>query len=56
MHWTVPGAQALLQLRCVALNGDWEAFMNYYIDPETARLYPHAALVKPVKWPLLKAA
>src|SRR5512147_848300 len=21
MHWTVPGAQALLQLRCVALNG-----------------------------------
>ena len=56
MHWTVPGAQALLQLRCVALNGDWEAFMNYYIDQETARLYPHAALVKPVKWPLLKAA
>jgi hypothetical protein len=29
MHWTVPSAQALLQLRGVALNGDWEAFMNY---------------------------
>jgi len=56
MHWTVPGAQALLQLRCVALKGDWEAFMKYYIDQETAQLYPHASLVKSVKWPLLKAA
>lgn len=56
MHWTVPGAQALLQLRCVALNGDWEAFMKHYIDQETARLYPHAGLVESVEWPLLKAA
>lgn len=56
MHWTVPGAQALLQLRCVALNGDWEAFMKRYIDQETARLYPHAGLVESVEWPLLKAA
>jgi len=56
MHWTVPGAQALLQLRCVALNDDWEAFLNHYIDQETARLYPHANLVEPAEWPLLKAA
>jgi hypothetical protein len=56
MHWTVPGAQALLQLRCVALNGEWEAFMNHYIDKETARLYPPAHLVKQVEWPLLKVA
>lgn len=38
MHWTIPAAQALLQLRCVALNGDWEAFMKYYIDQESTRL------------------
>jgi len=56
MHWTVPGAQALLQLRCVALNGDWEAFMKHYIDQESRRLYPHAHWVEPAEWPLLKAA
>ena len=56
MHWTVPGAQALLQLRCVALNGDWEAFMKHYIDQESIRLYPHAYLVEQAEWPLLKAA
>jgi hypothetical protein len=56
MHWTVPGAQALLQLRCVALNGDWEAFMKYYIDQESTRLYPSAHRVEPAEWPLLKAA
>src|SRR5512144_3057617 len=56
MHWTVPGAQALLQLRCVALNGDWEAFMNHYIDQEAKQLYPHAHLVEQADWPLLKAA
>jgi hypothetical protein len=56
MHWTVPGAQALLRLRCVALNGDWEAFMKHSIDQESRRLYPHAHWVEPAEWPLLKAA
>ena len=39
MHWTLPGAQALLNLRCVALNDEWEPFMNHHIQSETARLY-----------------
>jgi hypothetical protein len=39
MHWTLPGAQALLNLRCVALNNEREPFMNHYIQHETARLY-----------------
>jgi hypothetical protein len=56
MHWTLPGAQALLRLRCVALNGEWEAFMNYRIQQETARLYPHAELVEQTAWPLPLAA
>ena len=56
MHWTVPGAQALLQLRCVALNGDWEAFLKYYIDQESTRLYPATHRAAPAEWPLLKAA
>ena len=39
MHWTLPGAQALLNLRCIALNNEWEPFMNHHIQSETARLY-----------------
>jgi len=46
MHWTLPGAQALLNLRCVALNDDWEPFMNHYIHQETTRLYANCP-VKP---------
>jgi hypothetical protein len=42
MHWTVPGAQTWLRLRCVALNGEWEAFLPYRVQQETLRLYPHA--------------
>jgi len=56
MPWTVPGAPALLQLRCVALNGDWEAFMKYFIDQESTRLYPSAQRIEQADWPLLKAA
>jgi hypothetical protein len=39
MHWTLPGAQALVNLRCVALNDEWDPFMNHYIQQATARLY-----------------
>jgi hypothetical protein len=37
--WTLPGAQALLNLRCVALNDEWEPFINHHIQSKTARLY-----------------
>jgi hypothetical protein len=47
MHWTLPGAQAMLQLRCIALNGQWEDFMEYYIAQETARLYPQGPSPQP---------
>jgi hypothetical protein len=56
MHWTVPGAQALLRLRCVALNGEWEAFLHSRVQQETTRLYPHADLVDQAEWPLPLAA
>jgi hypothetical protein len=56
MHWTVPGAQALLRLRCVALNGEWEAFLHSRVQQETARLSPHANLVDQAEWPLPLAA
>jgi hypothetical protein len=56
MHWTLPGAHALLRLRCVARNGEWEAFLRYRIRQETARLYPHAELIEHAAWPLPLAA
>jgi hypothetical protein len=47
MHWTLPGAQALLNLRCVALNDEWEPFINHHIQSETARLYANIPIQPP---------
>jgi hypothetical protein len=39
MRWTVNGAQAMLYLRAIYLNGCWEDFTNYHIEAEQDRLY-----------------
>jgi len=41
MHWTVAGAQAMLDLRSVWIGNQWQAFQEQRIEHETARLYPH---------------
>jgi hypothetical protein len=46
MHWRVPGAQAMLDLRAVYLNGDWDAFQQHRIQQEHRRLYPYLSLVR----------
>lgn len=43
MRWTVRGAQAMLHLRAIYLNGDWDDYMNYYIHTEQAALYGQTA-------------
>ena len=45
MHWCRQGAQAMLDVRSVHVNGDWEAYQSYRTERETARLYPHRDLV-----------
>lgn len=40
MRWTRTGAQSMLELRCIYLNGDWEEYMKFHIAQETRRLYP----------------
>jgi hypothetical protein len=45
MHWTLTGAQAMLDLRSVWISGDWQAFQQQRIEHETGRLYPHRQLV-----------
>jgi hypothetical protein len=41
MHWRTDGAQSMLSLRAVFLNGDWEAFQMYRMISEAKRLYPY---------------
>jgi hypothetical protein len=50
MHWTHEGAQAMLDVRSVYLNGDWEAFQQFRITRETERLYPHRQILEAVQW------
>jgi len=45
MHWTLSGAQAMLDLRSVWIGGQWEAFQLQRIQHEIKRLYPHRNLV-----------
>ena len=41
MRWTVEGAQSLLHLRAIYLNGDWTAFVAHRIQNEQDNLYPY---------------
>lgn len=45
MHWTLTGAQAMLDLRSVWVGGYWQDFQQQRIEWETERLYPHRNLV-----------
>ena len=45
MHWTVEGAQAMLDVRSTYVNGDWDKYQDHYIESETEQLYPHRVLV-----------
>jgi Uncharacterised protein family (UPF0236) len=45
MHWTIPGAQAMLDVRSIYVSGLWEEYQEYRIQRETERLYPHRNLV-----------
>ena len=39
MRWERPGAQAMLHLRAIYLNGEWNNFVNFRIQNEQAKLY-----------------
>lgn len=43
MRWTVLGAQSMLHLRAIYLNGDWEDYLDSYIQTEQSRLYGRTA-------------
>lgn len=39
MRWSKEGAEAVLELRAVHINGDWESFWRHHVNEEHARLY-----------------
>jgi len=41
MRWRPDGAQAILDLRALHINGQWEKYQAYRIDAERERLYPY---------------
>jgi len=45
MRWSVPGAQSMLDLRCVYLNEDWRDFHDYRIKDRIRNMYPYRDLV-----------
>jgi hypothetical protein len=46
MHWTVPGAQAMLDVRSIYISDAWEDYQDYRIECETERLYPFRTVVE----------
>jgi hypothetical protein len=48
MRWRIESAQAMLDVRRISLNGDWDDFMTYRIEKETQRLYPYREFVEPI--------
>jgi hypothetical protein len=46
MHWTIAGAQAMLDVRSIYVSGLWDEYQRCRIQIETQRLYPHRSLVE----------
>jgi hypothetical protein len=47
MHWTIAGAQAMLEVRSIFVSGTWDDYQAYRIKQETQRLYPYRELMEP---------
>ena len=43
MRWTVAGAQAMLHVRALYLNDQWEEYLEHRVEREQARLYGRTA-------------
>jgi hypothetical protein len=57
MRWKQEGAQAVLDLRAVRLNGDWDAYWQYHRQQQHERVYGTAPVVsEPVEAQVFKLA
>jgi hypothetical protein len=48
MRWTQPGAQAVLDLRAVRINDDWDAYQQFRRHCQHQRLYDNRPIAVPV--------
>jgi len=53
MRWVMQGAQSMLGLRCIHINGHWDHFMKFHIEQEQKEIYPvRAANDSVFHWPM----
>ena len=50
MRWTISGAQAMLDMRSVFINDDWDHFQQFRIQNETEQLYPYRNMLDKIEW------
>lgn len=50
MHWTEEGAEAVLALRAIQINGHWDDFWRFHAQRDHARLYAAHADAQGVPW------
>jgi hypothetical protein len=46
MRWTLPGAEAMLNVRSVSASSEWETFGTWRQAEEAQRVHPHRAMVE----------
>jgi hypothetical protein len=56
MRWTQAGAQAVLDLRAVRLNGDWDAYWQFHRQEQHTRLYGGSPVAAPTEAQMLQLA
>jgi hypothetical protein len=56
MRWTKDGAQAVLDLRAVRINGDWEAYWQFHRHQQHQRLYGAAPAAASAEMQVLQMA
>jgi len=50
MNWIIEGAQPMLDLRCVFLSGQWDEFMESYINSQIKSTHPYRAMIDSLPW------
>jgi hypothetical protein len=56
MRWKIPGAQAMLNLRTIYTNGDWNEFQKFRMNLEKEFLYPFPKAFNASDWYAYQAA
>ena len=53
MRWTIKGAQAMLDIRSVYLNEQWDEFTRFRINKQNNELYPDHKIVEKYDWKIV---